>query len=239
MFFYIGIGLIKKASKNQIILEKDFYNLIKNGETSNNIDLNEDNDISISEKYNDKIINDNKFNSLNNELNYVKNLIHITDEKLLLYENNNNLYVDNNLNINNPENNKNIINSKEKISNKKLFSVVTIEKKFNDAKINNNQTKIVNFGERKNKKDNNNTNNKERDISFITSDIREKKELSQPDDDEDTNSFYNLNEFLGYYNDKNEINFENRIVLRKQSGASNYSIEENEKNLYAKEIYIN
>ena len=184
---------------------------------------------------------------MNNEINYVKNLIHITDEKLLLYENNNNLYVDNNLNINNQENNKNIINNKEKISNKKLFSVVTIGKeiqeiqKNNNVKRNNNQKKIVNYDEIKNKKDNSNNKN-EKDISFITSDIIEKKELSHPDDDEDeedANSFYNLNEFLGYYSGKNDINFEHRIVIRKQSDASNYSIEENEKGLYGKEIYIN
>ena len=123
--FYIGIGLIKKGNKNQMKLKEDFFKLAINRQTNNIIELYEDDDDDcIIGKDKEKIIN--KINSLKNELNYVNNLIHYIDEKLLIYENNNNFNLDNILNLNNQEYNK---NNTEKISNKKYFYVVKTEKK--------------------------------------------------------------------------------------------------------------
>ena len=59
---YIGIGLIKKGTKNQIKLEEDFFKLAINGQKNNIIELYEDNDDSIIGKDKEKIIN--KINSL-------------------------------------------------------------------------------------------------------------------------------------------------------------------------------
>jgi hypothetical protein len=53
------------------------------------INLDENDDVFLIEKDREKIIN--KINSLENELNQVNNLNHYIDEKLLFYENNNNL----------------------------------------------------------------------------------------------------------------------------------------------------
>ena len=212
----------KKVAKNQIKLEPDFFRLTIDEQKSNIIDLYETNEDCIIEKDKEKIIN--KINSLKNELNHVNNLIHYIEEKLLLYENNNNFILDNNSNINNPENNKNIINNKAKITYKNLFSVVNTENKnhektkFNYTKKNMKQKKLIHHDEITNKKDNN-----EKDNSFITSDIKEKKDLSQVDDD--VNSFFNLNEFFGICADKNDINFENKNNMRKNSEVSNCSID--------------
>ena len=200
------------------------------------IGLFETNEDCTIEKDKEKIIN--KINSLKNELNYVNNLILIIEEKLLLYENNNNFNLDNNSNINNPENNKNILNKKEIISNKKLFSVINTENKNQDIpRINhikkiNNQIKFINYDEITNKKDND-----EKDNSFITSDIKEKKDFSQAEDD--GNSFFNANEFFGIYADKSDINFTNKNGMRKNSDVSNCSIDGKINRFnYDKEIYL-
>ena len=82
--------MIKKGTKNQITLNADFYKLAL--DDNNNafiIQLDENDDASLIKKDKEKIIN--KINSLKNELNQVNNLMNYIDEKLLLYENNNNL----------------------------------------------------------------------------------------------------------------------------------------------------
>ena len=82
--------MIKKANKNLIELKPEFFQLFADNIPNNNIiNLNE-NDIAIEK---DREIIINKINSLENELNHVNNLIHYIDEKLLLYENNNNLKI--------------------------------------------------------------------------------------------------------------------------------------------------
>ena len=99
--------MITKGTKNQITLNADFFKL--SFEDNNNtfvIQLDENDDASLIKKDKEKIIN--KINSLKNELNQVNNLMQYIDEKLLLYENNNNLKNDSkkklNININkNPE----------------------------------------------------------------------------------------------------------------------------------------
>lgn len=228
--FYIGIGLIKKGNKNQMKLKEDFFKLAINRQTNNIIELYEDDDDDcIIGKDKEKIIN--KINSLKNELNYVNNLIHYIDEKLLIYENNNNFNLDNILNLNNQEYNK---NNTEKISNKKYFYVVKTEKKNqktskkNHTKKNLSQIKTSN-SEKKylNEKDN----------SFVTSDIKERKDFYQSEDDEI--SIFNINEYYGIYCDKNEINLENKNGIRKSSNSSNYSIEGKISRLnYDNEIFI-
>ena len=56
--FYIGIGLIKKGTKNQIKLEEDFFKLAINRQTNNIIELYEDDDDDcIIGKDKEKIIN--------------------------------------------------------------------------------------------------------------------------------------------------------------------------------------
>ena len=82
--------MITKNTKNQISLNADFFKL--SFEDNNNtfiIQLDENDDPSLIKKDKEKIINN--INSLKNELNEVNNLMQHIDEKLLLYENNNNL----------------------------------------------------------------------------------------------------------------------------------------------------
>ena len=82
--------MLIKGTKNQIELKPDFFKLhIKNNAFTFVINLEENDDVFLIEKDKEKIIN--KINSLKNELNQVNNLMHYIDEKLLFYENNNNL----------------------------------------------------------------------------------------------------------------------------------------------------
>ena len=110
--------MITKSTKNQITLNADFFKL--SFEDNNNtfiIQLDENDDASLIKKDKEKIINN--INSLKNELNQVNNLMEYIDEKLLLYENNNNLK-------NNSKKKLNININKNPIK-KKLFSVINSE----------------------------------------------------------------------------------------------------------------
>ena len=83
-FIYIGIGLLKKETKNQVKLQKEFFDIYSIDHNYYNrkiIELNEDN------FSNDK--NYLRLQNLDDEINYISYLINITDEKLLEYENNN------------------------------------------------------------------------------------------------------------------------------------------------------
>lgn len=102
----IGIGLIKKDSKNQIRLESSFYELYNENQVKNIIGLNEEenkNNID-NNKENEKLdtIINNKFKKLENELDFINNLIKASEKKLLYYRNchNNNNTSDNNFNDN-------------------------------------------------------------------------------------------------------------------------------------------
>jgi len=83
----LGIGLIKKDSKNQIRLESDFYELYKNSQNNNLIELNEG--IEQNDDIKDKI-KESQNNNLINEINYLRKLIKDTDEKLFNENQNNN-----------------------------------------------------------------------------------------------------------------------------------------------------
>ena len=88
LIIIIGIGLIQKDSKNQIRLEPDFYKLYKNNENNKLIELDEEN-----EKDNDikNEIKSSQCNELKNEINYLRQLIKETDEKLSKEIQNNNI----------------------------------------------------------------------------------------------------------------------------------------------------
>jgi hypothetical protein len=84
----IGIGLIEKDQKNQIRLKSDFYELYENNENNNLIDLNEGNE------QNNDIKNEIKRSQgkeLKKEINYLRQLIKTTDEKLSKENQNNNI----------------------------------------------------------------------------------------------------------------------------------------------------
>lgn len=93
LIIIIGIGLIEKDSKNQIRLKSDFYELYENNENSNMIELNEE-----DEQNNDirnEIIRSQR-KSLKNEINYLRQLIKDTDEKLSKEnQNNKNINIEN------------------------------------------------------------------------------------------------------------------------------------------------
>jgi len=74
-----GIGLIEKDSKNQIRLKSDFYELYENNENNNLIELNEG-DEQNNDLRNEIIRSQRK--ALKNEINYLRQLIIDTDEKL-------------------------------------------------------------------------------------------------------------------------------------------------------------
>ena len=80
----IGIGLIKKVSRNQIKIESKFYKLYKKNFENNIIDLNEENndEKEIIEEENKKLVN---------EINYIKKLNIYLDKKLLFENENNNI----------------------------------------------------------------------------------------------------------------------------------------------------
>lgn len=93
LIIIIGIGLIEKDSKNQIRLKSDFYELYENNENSNMIELNEE-----DEQNNDirnEIIRSQR-KTLKNEINYLRQLIKDTDEKLSKEnQNNKNINIEN------------------------------------------------------------------------------------------------------------------------------------------------
>ena len=201
--------MIKKDTKNQIKLRPDFFrlNIYENNSDIISLEENDEDEEKSIEKNKDK---ENLINSIEKEINYVNNLIHITDEKLLMYENNNNLNIENKNYINTPEK-ININNNKDKKSKKKLFSVINYENVNNNR---HNKENIIpnmnnNFDE-KFKKD-----NYENENELIFGGIKGPKC--------DENSLRAVKECFNIFQDKNEINF---IHKRKDSNFSNYTIEE-------------
>ncbi len=83
---FIGIGLLKKETKNQVTLQKEFYDIYSNNNRFNRIIINIDDDDNFSEENNYL-----KYQNLDEEINYVSYLIQITQEKLSAFENNNNI----------------------------------------------------------------------------------------------------------------------------------------------------
>ena len=201
--------MIKKDTKNQIKLRPDFFrlNIYENNSDIICLEENDEGEEKSIEKNKDK---ENLINSIEKEINYVNNLIHITDENLLMYENNNNLNIENKNYINTPEK-ININNNKDKKSKKKLFSVINYENVNNNR---HNKENIIpnmnnNFDE-KFKKD-----NYENENELIFGGIKGPKG--------DENSLRAVKECFNIFQDKNEINF---IHKRKDSNFSNYTIEE-------------
>ena len=201
--------MIKKDTKNQIKLRPDFFrlNIYENNSDIISLEENDEGEEKSIEKNKDK---ENLINSIEKEINYVSNLIHITDENLLMYENNNNLNIENKNYINTPEK-ININNNKDKKSKKKLFSVINYENVNNNR---HNKENIIpnmnnNFDE-KFKKD-----NYENENELIFGGIKGPKG--------DENSLRAVKECFNIFQDKNEINF---IHKRKDSNFSNYTIEE-------------
>ena len=201
--------MIKKDTKNQIKLRPDFFrlNIYENNSDIISLEENDEGEEKSIEKNKDK---ENLINSIEKEINYVNNLIHITDENLLMYENNNNLNIENKNYINTPEK-ININNNKDKKSKKKLFSVINYENVNNNR---HNKENIIpnmnnNFDE-KFKKD-----NYENENELIFGGIKGPKG--------DENSLRAVKECFNILQDKNEINF---IHKRKDSNFSNYTIEE-------------
>ena len=83
---FIGIGLLKKETKNQVTLQKEFYDIYSNNNRFNRIIINIDDDDNFSEENNYL-----KYQNLDEEINYVSYLIQLTQEKLSAFENNNNI----------------------------------------------------------------------------------------------------------------------------------------------------
>ena len=79
--YFLGIGLIKKASKNQITLKPNFYDFYFNKD-KNKIELNEEN--------NKENVNKMKIQVLNKEINDVNYYIEHLSEKILCYKEKNN-----------------------------------------------------------------------------------------------------------------------------------------------------
>ena len=204
--------MIKKANKNLIELKPEFFQLFADNIPNNNIiNLNE-NDIAIEK---DREIIINKINSLENELNHVNNLIHYIDEKLLLYENNNNLKIKNEISINTPE--KKLVKNNKKNKNK-LFLVINYEKKIkgNNAKIKNKENTVpnANKGELMEIKTINNS-GKEKMKEIIQNTPEEQKEFIFKGEE---NLPFTINEYTEFFQDKNEIIFNGK---RKDSLFSN------------------
>lgn len=131
----IGIGFLKKETKNQVKLQKEFYDIYWSQINNNKfvIDINEDN-FSDDKNY----LN---IESLDEEINYINYLIKITEEKLLSFENGGN-------NINNSENkltltNKDILEINDHINNNGKTGLLSVksEDKFNVEIIQANDTK--------------------------------------------------------------------------------------------------
>ena len=203
--------MIKKANKNLIELTDDFFQLFEDNSPNDNIINLDENDNAI-EKDKDIIIN--KINSLKYELNHVNNLIHYIDEKLLLYENNNNFNIKNEISINTPE--KKLAKNFKKSKNK-LFFVINYEKKIseNTEKIKDKENIIPN--ENKNdvpKIKSENNSEKEKIKEFTENNEKEQKEFILTEE----NLPFIINEYTEFFQDKNEIIFNDK---RKDSLFSN------------------
>ena len=197
--------MIKKGTKNQIALNADFYKLAL--DDNNNafiIQLDENDDASLIKKDKEKIIN--KINSLKNELNHVNNLMHYIDEKLLLYENNNNLKNDSKKKLN--------ININKNSRKKKLFSVSNSEKNNNHQNIEKMYQDNINDIEQIIKKDE--TIDKANEI--ISNNNKEKKEFFFKGEE---NSLFPSKEYFDIF--QNKLKFGNK---RKDSNLSDLIIEE-------------
>ena len=197
--------MITKNTKNQISLNADFFKL--SFEDNNNtfiIQLDENDDPSLIKKDKEKIINN--INLLKNEINEVNNLMHYIDEKLLLYENNNNLKNDSKKKLN--------ININKNPRKKKLFSVTNSENK------NKHQNKEKDFKD--------NINNKEKLIKkdenidkineIISNNNKEKKDFFLKGED---NNLFPYKEYFDIF--QNKIKF---VTKRKDSNLSDLIIEE-------------
>jgi hypothetical protein len=199
--------LIKKGTKNQIALNADFYKLAL--DDNNNafiIQLDENDDASLIKKDKEKIIN--KINSLKNELNQVNNLMQYIDEKLLLYENNNNLKNDSKKQLN--------INIKKNKRKKNLFSVVNIKDNNKQQNKENIFPNIINNADEIIKRDE----NIEKVNDLIFNNNKEKKDFNMKGEE---NSLFISKEYYDIFPNKNEIKF---VTKRKDSNFSDYIIEE-------------
>ena len=193
--------MIKKANKNLIELKTDFFQLFADDAPNDNI-INLDENSNAIEK--DKDIINNKINSLKYELNLVNNLIHYIDEKLLLYENNNNFNIKNEISINTPE--KNLVKNFKKSKNK-LFFVINYEKKIteNTNKIKDKENIIPNENKDnfpKTKTENNSE--KEKIKEFTQNNEKEPKDFIFKTEE---NLPFIINEYTEFFPDKNEIIF--------------------------------
>lgn len=197
--------MLIKGTKNQIELKPDFFKLpIKNNAFTFVINLEENDDVFLIEKDKEKIIN--KINSLKNELNQVNNLMHYIDEKLLLYENNNNLKNDSKKKLN--------ININKNSRKKKLFSVSNSEKNNNHQNIEKIYQDNINDIEQIIKKDE--TIDKVNEI--ISNNNKEKKEFFFKGEE---NSLFPSKEYFDIF--QNKLKFGNK---RKDSNLSDLIIEE-------------
>ena len=204
--------MIKKANKNLIELKTDFFQLFADDAPNDNI-INLDENSNAIEK--DKDIINNKINSLKYELNLVNNLIHYIDEKLLLYENNNNFNIKNEISINTPE--KKLVKNFKKSKNK-LFFVINYEKKIteNTNKIKDKENIIPNENKDnfpKTKTENNSE--KEKIKEFTQNNEKEPKDFIFKTEE---NLPFIINEYTEFFPDKNEIIFNGK---RKDSFFSN------------------
>ena len=93
--YFIGIGLLKKETKNQVRVQKDFLELyLKKNNFNNNIIIDLDEDDSTEAK------NYFKIEKINEEIKYINYLIKITDQKLTEYKNNTKIFNnDKNMNL--------------------------------------------------------------------------------------------------------------------------------------------
>lgn len=133
MISYIGIGYIKKDSKNQIKLEPKFHELLPNKD--NIIEIDEQNNEKKITNNNDKLIYNNLLlKKIENEINLINYLYKLTKEKIILYrENYRNLYKENN-NLKNILNNNNNTNNISNLSQKQDDNEDELIPNINDLK---------------------------------------------------------------------------------------------------------
>ena len=202
-FYYIGIGLIKKDSKNQIRLKPEFYNLF-NVNSNNSIELDEDEN---KKNYNyNNIIKLIELNNINNEIQFVNSLNEFCKEKILLYKGKiqkKNTNYDNNLNLNflNKDNNKN--NDKNKSIN--LFTVCHDDVISPEPSID----EIITILKQNNSCFDNKYNDK-KELTLNLKQIKEKKEeLSLNKNYENINSMFKeeYTDLFNKSNNNNDINY--------------------------------
>ena len=142
-YIFIGIGLIKKYSKNQIKVEKEIFDLYDRSQNRNIIELNEENLKSNPHKKGDGDVNNCE--NINKEIKYVKYLYNTIKEKILLFK-------ENIIFNNNSKNNNNLLkNEIEKNIGEKntivpsIFEIINIirENHLNNEDINNNNNILI------------------------------------------------------------------------------------------------